>query len=345
MRVAIVSGPYLPVPPVKYGGTEQVIHHLIRGLLESGHEPILLASADSKVNCELISITDRAIGFAKTRSLWQRQRELADNIAANTANALKKLLPRIDIIHSNGFDLKKFSHFPNLTTLHDTIGFNNLPYYLDRKDLAYVSVSKNQRMTCPDLRYVSTIYNGEDPKLFPIVSNPKKYLCFLGRMDRDKNPHLAIELAIKLGMKLKIAGKVDHDGVNYFREEVKPYLSHPLVEWLGELGEKKKIELISQAICNLHPTSFREPFGLTVLEAAYCGTPTLAIRRGALPELIEDGRTGVLVQDFVEGYYKIKQCFDMDRKYVAQRAREKFNYQKMTRQYLSAYRKVIKGTS
>lgn len=341
MRVAIIAGPYLPVPPIKYGGTEQVIYYLIKGLLEAGHEPILLAPADSKVDCELLPIAKRAIGFAENPAGEQKNQELVKKITANTAVVLEKLSGRVDIIHSHGFDMKNFAHFPNLTTRHNIVGFKDLPYYMDRKRLPFVSISENQRLTCPDLQYISTIYNGEDPACFPVVDKPKNYLSFLGRMDQDKNPHLAIELAISLGMKIRVAGKIDHEGIAYFNREVKPYLGHPLVEWLGELAEKEKIELVGKARCNLHPTNFREPFGLTVLEAAYCGTPTLAINRGAMPELIEDGRTGILVQDFVEGYYKLSECFNMDRSYIAQRARKLFNYQKMTAQYLRAYRKVI----
>ncbi|HSW71625.1 MAG TPA: glycosyltransferase family 4 protein [Candidatus Saccharimonadales bacterium] len=345
MRVAIVAGPYLPIPPLKYGGSEQVIYHLIKGLIELGHEPILLASADSKVDCELIPITNRAIGFAKTPLAQLKHQLLANRIEAKTSKILEKLLPRVDVIHSNGFDLKKFSRFPGITTLHNPIHFADLPYYKNRKQLSYVSISKDQRITFPELNYVSTIYNGEDPASFPIITKPKNYLSFLGRMDADKSPHLAIQLAISLGMKIKLAGKIDHDGFYYFNKEVKPLLSHPLVEWLGELGEKDKIKLVGNAKCNLHPTSFREPFGLTIIEAAYCGTPTLAINRGSIPELIEDGRTGLTIQGFVEGYHRLQECFAMDRQYIAEHSREKFNYQKMTKQYLSAYRKVIRNKS
>ncbi|MBI3624168.1 glycosyltransferase, partial [Candidatus Saccharibacteria bacterium] len=220
MRVAIIAGPYLPVPPVKYGGTEQVIRHLIKGLLESGHKPILLAPADSKVDCELVPITKKAIDFAKTPADRQNHQALVERVVAHTSTVLEKLLPRIDIIHSHGFDTKDFSCFPNLTTLHNTIGFKDLPYYLDRAQSFYVSISEDQQKACPDLHYISTVYNGEDPTRFPIVSKPQDYLSFLGRVDRDKNPHLAIELAISLGMKIKLAGKIDHDGLDYFNQEV-----------------------------------------------------------------------------------------------------------------------------
>ncbi len=341
MRIAIVAGPYLPVPPFKYGGSEQVIHYLVKGLIEAGHQPVLLATADSKVDCELIPIADRAIGFAKTDAKRQRQQLLIKKAAATTHCHLQKLLPNIDIIHSHGFDLQKFSHFPNLTTIHNSMSFSDLPYFLKRQNLFYATVSKNQQASCPDLNYVAAVYNGEDPSLFPVVTEPDNYVCFLGRLDRQKNPHLAIQLAIYMGIKIKVAGKIDHDGLDYFNKEVKPYLKHRLVDWLGEISETEKIKVISRAKCNLHPTSFREPFGLTVLEAAYCGTPTLAIRRGALPEIIEQGKTGMVVEDFAEGYYELPKCFAMDRQYIADQARRRFNYQKMTRQYIKAYQKVL----
>jgi glycosyltransferase involved in cell wall biosynthesis len=335
------------VPPKGYGGTEQVIHYLIKGLQAAGHEPILLASGDSQVDCELIPIVPQALSFAKNKAQYQSFASQIAEAERVTAERLRELLPRIDIIHSHGFDLKAFADFPNLTTIHNAIVFHdeagplNLKYYLERAELNYVSISDNQRATCPQLNYVDTIYNGEDPADFPLVKKPQDYLCFLGRFDRSKNPHLAIELAIEYGMKIKIAGKIDHIGEEYFRDHIQPYLNHPLVEYLGELGFKDKVELLSNAKCNLHPTGFREPFGLTVLEAAYCGTPTLAIARGSMPELIEFGRTGIWVEDFVEGYHHLEECFEMDRTYVASRARQLFNYHTMAKQYVKAYRTVL----
>lgn len=225
--------------------------------------------------------------------------------------------------------------------MHGPIDFEQLSFYLERKNLYYVSVSLNQQGALPDLQYAGVVHNGEDPDLFPIVIKPDDYVCFLGRFDREKNPHLAIQLAINLGIKIKVAGKIDYQAEGYFDEEIKPLLDNPLVEYLGELAFQEKVQLLAHARCNLHPTGFREPFGLTVLEAAYCGTPTLATDRGSMPELIEDGRTGMLVEDFVEGYHRINECLEMDRQYIAQRARLLFNYRTMTRQYVHAYEQVV----
>lgn len=344
MRVAIVAGPNIPVPPKQYGGTEQVIYYLIKGLVKAGHEPILLGAGDSKVDCEVIPIVEKALYYPLLSKDLQKHQILEDRAVRTIHRKLQKLLPSIDIIHSHGFDMRRYRKFPNVTTIHNMINFENFTYYKNRKDLNYISISDNQQEVFPDLKYVSTVYNGEDPDEFPIVKKPENYVCFLGRFDTDKNPHLAIQLAISMGIKIKLAGKIDYKGEHYFKEEIEKYLDHPLVEYLGELGFDEKVELLSKAKCNLHPTNFREPFGLTVLEAAYCGTPTLATDRGSMPELIEVGRTGVLVEDFVEGTHHLKECFDMDRSYIASRARQLFNYQTMTARYIDAYQKVIDST-
>jgi glycosyltransferase involved in cell wall biosynthesis len=349
VRIAIVAEPFVAIPPKQYGGIEQVIDHLIKGLKEAGHEPILLGPGDSKVDCELIPICKEALAFpaSKDKKTLSHHAKQVKQARKTTKQRLTEILPDIDIIHSHGFDLSAFSHFPNLTTIHNKIYLNdsyyllNLDYYLDRKDLYWASVSKNQQEVCPELNFVAAIYNGEDPHHFPIVTEPQDYLCFLGRFDRDKAPHMAIQLALNLGEKIKLAGKLDHDSQGYFDEEIKPYLDNPLVEYLGELGFDEKVDLLSNAKCNLHPTNFREPFGLTVIEAAYCGTPTLAISRGSMPELIEEGRTGVMVEDYIEGRYRIEECYNLDRRYIASRARQLFNYRTMTAQYIEAYDKVI----
>ena len=348
MKIAIIADPVIAVPPKKYGGTEQVIYNTILGLNELGHEVVLFASGDSSVPCELYPIVPKAIGFASTRAASTAHDRTVAKIAKNTEALLRKALQKdgIDIIHSHagidsGFDIRNFTDYPNVTTMHGPVLFHEIDYYMSRQDLNFVTISKNQQEAFPSLNYIGVAYNGENPADFPIVTEPEDYVCFLGRFDREKNPHLAIMLAISLGIPIKVAGKRDHLGDGYFEEEVEPYLNHPLVEYLGELGFEEKVELISKAKCNIHPTGFREPFGLTVMEAAYCGTPTLAINRGAMAELIEPGRTGLLVEDIIEGYDRIEECFSMDRLYIAKRSRTLFNYKTMAEQYVSIYEAAI----
>jgi glycosyltransferase involved in cell wall biosynthesis len=342
MKIAIAAEPFLPIPPKKYGGVERVIYYLIKGLQQNGHEVVLLAPGDSKVDCELIPICEKHFFFGKTRKEQDKLVEKNKIIRERTINLLRGILHRVDIIHSHGLNLSEFSDFPNVTTLHGMFTLKQMEYFKERKNLNYISISLNQRKSFPQLNYVGNVYNGEDPEEYPFIKKPKKYLCFIGRFDREKNPLDAIELAIHLGMKIKLAGKIDFQGRDYFNKAIKPYFSHPLVEYLGELGMEDKIKLIGNAACNLHPINFREPFGLTVIESAYCGTPTLATRRGSMSEIIENNRTGVLVDDFAEGYHKLEECFKMDRNYISTRARALFNYKRMAKDYETVYKEVIR---
>lgn len=337
----MIAEPYVAVPPNKYGGTERIIFFLIKGLMERGHDVTLLASADSQVPCKLVPICEKHTFFGKDIEENNKIEIKVKSIHRKVKKIVREILPEYDIIHSHSFDLIDFQEHPSLTTLHGPFIFSQLKYFSKRKGLFYASISENQQEGFPDLQYVGVCYNGLDPQEFPFVEKPEDYLCFIGRFDEEKNPHLAIELALKLGMKIKIAGKLDFRGKEYFSKKIKPYFSHPLVEYLGELGLEEKVKLISNAKVNLHPTGFREPFGLTVLEAAYCGTPTMAINKGSMPELIENGRTGLLVEDFVEGYHHINDLFNLDRKYISERSRNLFNYQIMAKQYELAYQKVI----
>jgi glycosyltransferase involved in cell wall biosynthesis len=341
MRIAIVSTPYLPIPPKKYGGTERVIYYLVKGLKELGHEPILLAPADSEVDCEIIPICETSMYFPQKRELVAEFEAKLKEIEHYTKSLIGNLKNSVDIFHSHGFDMRDYSYLPNVTTLHGPINLENLEYYLQRKELNYVSISRNQQESFPELNYVGVVYNGEDPHEFPIVEEPENYLAFLGRFDSDKNPHLAIELAISLGIPIRLGGKIDFKGDLYFEDMIQPFLSHPLVEYVGELGMEEKIELLSKAKVNLHPTGFREPFGLTILEAAYSGTPTIAISRGSMPELIEEGRTGMLIEDFVQAYHIMDEVYAMDRGYISSRSRQLFNYKQMAKQYVQVYEKVI----
>lgn len=341
MKIAILASPFLPIPPTRYGGTERVIYFLVKGLMELGHEVTLFASGDSVVDCELIPICDKAYSHQENKEKDQELEVLRHEAVDKCLALVKENIDRFDVIHSHGIDLSSLKDFPNLTTMHGPITLPQMEYFEQRKDLYYASISRNQQEVLPDLNYIGTVYNGMDPSIFPIVETPEEYLCFLGRFDREKNPHLAIQLALKLNMKLKVAGKIDFAGKEYFEQECKPYFENPLIEYLGEVDLAQKIELLGNAKCNLHPVGFREPFGLTILEAAYCGTPTIAISRGSMPELIEENRTGVLVEDFDGGYKRIEDCFTMDRNYIAQRARLLFNYQTMSKQYVLAYEKII----
>ncbi len=341
MKIAIVADPFVPVPPPKYGGTEQVIGYLIQGLLELGHEPILIGPGDSSVNCQILPSVDKALYFPRHKSDVASHARQTRAAMQATHHLIKSVQNRVDIIHSHRLDMLPYRRFPHVTTIHNALTFEDIPYYLRRRNLRYICISQNQTKVLPSLNSIGVVYNGLDPEAFPFVAKPRKYVAFIGRFDREKNPHLAMRLAISLGVKIKMAGKLDHLGDGYFEDEIEPYLSHPLVEYIGEIGMDEKCKLLSNAMCNFHPTGFREPFGLTVLEAAYCGTPTLAISRGSMPELILNNKTGVLVEDFEEGYSAFNRCLELDRRFIAEHARQTFNYKNMANDYIKLYQKTI----
>jgi glycosyltransferase involved in cell wall biosynthesis len=345
MKIAVIAAPFIPVPPKKYGGTERVIYYLIKGLAELGHEVTLFASGDSEVptGVKLHPICPQSLPYSKDDDEEAKLDIKRRKIMRDTIDTLKSS-NEYDIIHSHGVDMTELLKRPTITTLHGPFDMSLIEYYNERTNHFFVNISENQKEGFPPyLRFVQTVYNGLDPEEFTPNFAPKEdYVCFIGRFDRQKNPHLAIELALSRGLKIKVAGKIDFFGRRYFEEMVEPHLKNPDVEYLGEIGMEEKVKLLSGAQANIHPTGFREPFGLTVLEAAYCGTPTVAIAKGAMPEIIEQGRTGILVEDLPEAYHKIDQCFEMDRQYIAQRAKHLFNYRTMAEKYVYAYEKVIR---
>lgn len=348
MNIAIIASPYLPIPPVKYGGTERYLYYLIKGLTELGHHVILFGTADSKVDCEIIPIVEKSIPWVKDP---KKDKILEETVREDARKRMYKLLRenlhRIDVIHSHGVNIDLFKDHPHLITLHGSMQFSNSPvssFHQYNRDLFYNTISNNQSLTTKHLKVIGTIYHGYDPDVFPLVTKPKNYLSYLGRYSDEKNPDQAMHLAIETKQKLKIAAKLDFSGVDYFNKQCKPLIEkYPqYLDNLGEQDDAGKIKMISHAKANLHPAAgFREPFGLTIIEAAYCGTPTLAVRKGSLPELIEDGKTGVLVEDFIEGMYRLHECYSMNREYIAQRSRRMFNYKTMSYLYSLAYENII----
>jgi glycosyltransferase involved in cell wall biosynthesis len=348
LNIAHLVGPYVSVPPVKYGGTEQVISSLIKGLKEIGHHSILFASGDSSsVDCELVPISGQSINFAKNVEGIPQHNILVEDSKTAFHQKLKEYIKtkKIDIIHLHDptfvDPLLINVGIPIVLTQHSIALPSEMDYFQARKDFNYVAISHNLQSATPFLNYVGMVYHGLETDQFPFVEIPDEYVCFIGRFDNEKNPHLAISLAQTLGIKIKLAGKIDHKGQKYFEEMIQPHLEDPLVEYLGELNFEDKVKLMSKSKCNIHPIAFREPFGLTVLESAYCGTPTLAFNRGSMPELIEQGRTGMVVEDVMEACSVIDECFAMRREYISERAKSLFKYQNMAKDYEAIYNKII----
>ncbi len=350
LRIAHLVGPYVPVPPTKYGGTEQVIASLIKGLNQLGHESILFASGDSTVDCELISTCQEALFFAQSEETKPDHDVLVANARAIFFQKFEEYTKnnKIDIIHFHDpmfIDPLAIKDIPLVLTQHSITLPVDMDYYKERQHCNFVAISNNLKEATPFLNYVGMVYHGLETDDYPFVEKPEDYICFIGRFDHEKNPHLAIAMAQTLGIKIKLAGKIDYKGAKYFKKFIEPHLEDPLVEYLGELNFEQKVKLMSNSKCNIHPIGFREPFGLTVLESAYCGTPTLAFHRGSMPELIEQGRTGMVVEDVMEACSVIENCFAMHRDYISERSKSLFKYQRMTKEYEEIYQKIIDANS
>jgi glycosyltransferase involved in cell wall biosynthesis len=352
LRVCLVGGPYLPVPPVKYGGTEQVMKYILLGLKDKC-ETMLIGPGDSTVDCELFPTCKEAVFFAKTEDDFDEHQKLVDKTDKVLKKQIKKVSDRVDIYHSHYMyatnllrvmmEKGEIKTVPVLTTLHGTYEHQFKEFYEDNANMPFNSISKNQRNAYPaGMNWVANVYNAMDPNDFPFNPEPEDYMCFLGRLDRDKNPHMAIEFAIAHNCRIKVAGKIDHLGQHYYDTVLAPLLEHELVEYVGELNLQQKAKFLANARLNLHPTGFREPFGLTIVEAAMSGTPTIAVKRGALPELIEQNRTGLVVEDFQEAYHLYDDLMEnIDREYISVRAGMLFHYEKMADKYLATYMKLV----
>ncbi|MGL4758451.1 MAG: glycosyltransferase [Patescibacteria group bacterium] len=351
IRVTVLSAPYLAVPPLKYGGTERVIFNVIKGL-NKVCDLKLIGTGDSQVDCELYPSVKEHLFFAEN----DEEKESHDLLVAQADLQAKEHILNLanwtDIYHShyNVYtnmlrDMMESGVLPTkpiLTTLHGAYSVDQQEFFELNGHLPYNSISENQRKAYPEtINWVGTVYNSIDTDDFELNLQPKNYVCFLGRMDPEKYPHKAIELAKAWGIKLIMGGKIDHLGEDYFREKIEPLIDGDSVVFLGELDVVEKAKLLGNALINLHPTNFREPFGLTVCEAACTGTPTLAIRKGALPELIYQGRTGFCVEDFEEGLHKFDQLLEMNREFVSMHTRLLFDIKTMANRYFKIYKRLV----
>jgi glycosyltransferase involved in cell wall biosynthesis len=344
LRIALIASSFVDVPPKKYGGTELIIAELVNMYLEMGHIVTLFATGTSVVpkGCRLIPICEVAIPFAKTpedESLLRPHRKSVHQVAIDY---IKDHVDEFDIVHSHGTDTYQIDHLlPCVTTIHGAFNLEVYDIYHEHPQLKYISISHSHGTRFKDINIIGNVYNGLNDEAYPFDPNPLHQLCWIGRVDREKRPHLAIQFAKLAKIPIVLAGKVDLVGNDYYEKEVKPLIDGTFVKYVGEVGHADKCRILLDSKINIHPIDFPEPFGLSVLEAAYCGTPTIALNYGSMPELIENRKTGFLVEDLLEALYHKDEVLAMDRKYISDRARATFNRRVMARGYEEIYRKVI----
>jgi glycosyltransferase involved in cell wall biosynthesis len=342
MRIAQVAPLYESVPPHCYGGTERVVSYLTEELVRQGHEVTLFASGDSVTTARLVAPCRRSLRL-DTQCIDQLAHHiLMLELVLKEADRFDLLHWHVDYLH---FPLSRRQSTPHVTTFHGRLDIPDLiPLYREFKTVPVVSISHAQREPLPWLNWQGTVYHGLPEDLYTFRPEPGKYLAFLGRISPEKRVDRSIAIAQRLGMEIKIAAKVDPVDREYFEAVIAPLLREPLVEYVGEVGEREKNEFLGQAYALLFPIDWPEPFGLVMAEAMACGTPVIAYRRGSVPEIIEEGVTGFIVDDMEEAVRAAEQIPTLDRWRCRRRFEERFSATRMARDYLASYQRLVEGT-
>jgi glycosyltransferase involved in cell wall biosynthesis len=343
MRIAQVAPLYEAVPPRMYGGTERVVHVLTEQLVAMGHEVTLFASGDSVTSAKLVAPCRHSLRLDPDchDTLALHQLELA--LLAKRRSDFDVVHFHVDYLH---FTLSRALGLPQLTTLHGRLDLPELPALYDEfSDMPLVSISDAQRTPLPQANWLATVYHGLAIGAEHFNPHPEDYLVFVGRISREKRPDRAVAIAKALGSKLKIAAKVDPADRDYYEREIAHLFQSPLVEDKGELDEASKLDLIGRARALLMPIDWPEPFGLVAIEAMACGTPVLAFRCGSMPEVIDDGVTGFLVDDMPGAVAATRQLTNLPRELVRATFDRRFNPRRMAQDYEQAYERIVQSRS
>ena len=339
MRIAQISPLYESVPPQLYGGTERVVSYLTEALVRQGHEVTLFASGDSQTAARLVPVTERSLRLDPHCLDWLAHNTLLLERAAQHADEFDVMHYHIDYHH---FPLSRRLGKAQLTTLHGRLDIPDLQgIYSEYSDMPVVSISDSQRGPLPQAHWVGTVYHGLPLDLYPFSPKPDGYFAFIGRISREKRVDRAIEVAKRLGVPIRIAAKIDKADREYFDSEIAHLFDDPLVEYIGEIGEKDKAEFLGGARALLFLIDWPEPFGLAMIEAIACGTPVVAFRCGSVPEVLDDGVTGFLVDDMEGALKRAAEISALDRKLVRRRFEERFSSDRMASDYVRIYREVI----
>jgi glycosyltransferase involved in cell wall biosynthesis len=340
VRIAQVAPLIERVPPLLYGGTERIVCYLTEELVRQGHDVTLFASADSVTSARLVPCSGQPLRFDDSvRDAIPYYMRLIDRVRAH-ADEFDVLHFHIDQFH---FPLFRLDASRTVTTLHGRQDSPDLQVlYRTFPEMPLVSISDSQRGPISFANFLATVPHGLPTDLLEFETAPRGgYLAFLGRISPEKQPDVAIAIARACGMPLKIAAKVDGADQDYFEQRVRPLLSEPGIEYIGEVGEKDKSAFLGNAAAMLFPIDWPEPFGLVLIEAMACGTPIVAFRRGSVPEVVEDGLTGVVVNDAAEAIEALPRALALPRDAIRRRFEERFTAGRMASDYVRVYERLL----
>lgn len=339
MKIAQVSPLYESVPPKLYGGTERVVHNLTEELIARGHEVTLFASGDSSTSANLVPACKNALRL---------DADCIDPIIHHFSmmEMVEKQSGNFDIIHSHidylYFPIMRRSTATYLTTLHGRLDIPELgPLFNEYREIPLVSISNSQRRPVLHSNWMGTVYHGLPLDLYHFNKKGGDYLVFVGRVSPEKRVDRAIEIAKKAGIKIRIAAKVDKADADYFESKIKKLIDHPLVDFIGEVGEKEKEELLGNALGFIYPIDWPEPFGLAMIESMACGTPVIAYNCGSVPEVIDEGLSGFVVNTQKEAIEAVKKLPGLDRRICRDTFENRFSVKRMADNYLKIYEKMI----
>ena len=341
MKIAQVAPLAEAVPPKLYGGTERVVAYLTDALVELGHDVTLFASGDSATKATLAPVWPRSLRLDP---------EIKDHFAplCMQLEMVARRAREFDVIHwhvdYSSYPLLRRIATPSVTTLHGRLDLPELPaLYKVFGDIPVVSISNSQRTPLPEANFIATVLHGLPQTLLGRGAGDAGYLAFLGRISPEKAPDAAIRIAVRAGMPLKIAAKVDRVDREYFDSVVKPLLKHADVEFIGEIGEDQKQEFLGNAAGLLFPIAWREPFGLVMIEAMACGTPVIAVENGSVPEVLEDGVTGFIVRTEDQAVEAVRRIGTLDRVRIRGEFERRFTAQHMAQNYLKVYARLMQA--
>ena len=340
MKIAQIAPLYEAVPPKLYGGTERVVANLCDSLCDLGHDVVLFAAGDACTKARLISSREQALRLDPN--------PLKSDPGAHLTmlHEVRKLAAGFDVLHFHT-DLLHFPLFEThahrtVTTLHGRLDITDLQMTLERwPSFGLVSISDSQRTPLPNANWLATVKHGLAPEMYRPPRNPEgSYLAFLGRISPEKRADVAIRLAQRAGLPLKIAAKVDNADAAYFESVVRPLLDDPLVEFVGEIGNADKSEFLGNARALLFPICWPEPFGLVMIEAMACGTPVIAWNCGSVPEVVEPGVTGFIVESEEQALVAIGQVRELSRHSIRAVFERRFAARTMAEAYVQVYERV-----
>jgi glycosyltransferase involved in cell wall biosynthesis len=341
MRIAQIAPVIENVPPRKYGGTERMVYALTEELVKRGHKVTLFASGGSKTSARLFPLFPTAV----------REMNVEDLYGCNWARLLGAGLPyqyqdEFDIIHDHNEPLSvpiaHLSQTPVVMTLHGAFITQNQKLYEKLNRPYLVSISRAQIPPGSKVNHIATIHHGFAMDDYPFSDKAKDYLLYVGRISPEKGVHNAIAVAKKVKKQLILAAKLDTKDIDYFKEKIEPELNDQIL-WIGEVNEEQRNYLMSHALCFLHPIEWAEPFGLTLIEAMACGAPVIAVGKGSIPEIVQHGTTGFVVDSIEEMAQAIKHVDEINRRTCREYTLQYFNSERMTDEYEMVYKAILAG--